>query len=352
MRGRAAVDRPAVSAARHLRLVIVTDAWTPQVNGVVHSLERMRMALTAAGDGVTIIHPGRFRTVPCPTYPEIPLSLTTPGRVRELIDAARPDAVHIATEGPLGWLARRACTETGRGFTTSYHTKFPEYVRARIPVPESWIYGIVRRFHNRGLGCMVAAQSLREDLAARGFRNLMHWPRGVDAERFRPRPGASLGLERPVFLNVGRVAVEKNIEAFAGLDLPGTKAVVGDGPALEALKRKYPGVHFLGLRKGEALARAYAAADVFVFPSLTDTFGNVLLEALASGVPVAAYPVTGPKDVILDPRAGVLDDDLERACLAALALKRADARAYALKHTWENSARMFRDNILRANGLG
>lgn len=343
--------RDTVTVERPLHLAIVTDAWAPQVNGVVHSLSRVKEILTAAGDGITVIHPAMFLTVPCSTYPEIRLALATPHRIRYLIEEANPDAVHIATEGPLGRLARRVCKETGRGFTTSYHTKFPEYVAARFPIPQSWLYSIVWRFHNDGLGCMVATQSLRDDLAARGFRNLMHWPRGVDADHFRPRPGGDLGLKRPVFLNVGRIAVEKNVEAFAKLDLPGSKAVVGDGPALETLKRKYPEVHFLGQRSDEALAEAYAAADVFVFPSLTDTFGNVLLEAMASGLPVAAFPVTGPKDVILDPRAGVLDSDLRKAALAALDLKPEDARAYALTFSWENSAKIFRDNILKANGL-
>ena len=318
----------------------------------MHSLERMQDLLIARGDRVTVIHPGLFASLPCPTYPEIRLALTTWRRIGEMIGQAGADAVHISTEGPLGRLARRACKSMGRGFTTCYHTKFPEYVSARFPVPQSWLYDIVRRFHNDGLGCMTATQSLRNELARRGFKNLLHWPRGVDAERFRPRPGADLGLKRPVFLNVGRVAVEKNIEAFAALDLPGSKAVVGDGPALDMLRRKYPDVHFLGLKRGEALARAYAAADVFVFPSLTDTFGNVLLEAMASGLPVAAYPVTGPVDVVLDPRAGVLDDDLRSAALAALELDPRDARGYARQYSWENSARIFRENIVRANGLG
>ena len=336
---------------RQLRLVVVTDAWTPQVNGVVRSLERMCKILTSEGDNVTIIHPGLFRTLPCPTYPEIRLALTGARPIRQMIDDARADAVHISTEGPLGRLARRICKDRGCGFTTSYHTKFPEYVRARVSIPESWLYGIVRRFHNDGLGCMVATQSLRDDLARRGFRNLMYWPRGVDAQHFRPRPGADLGLRRPVFLYVGRIAVEKNIEAFARLRLPGSKVVVGDGPALNSLKRNFPDVHFLGFKKKDALAEAYAAADVFVFPSLTDTFGNVLLEAMASGLPVAAYPVTGPKDVILDSRVGVLDEDLQKAALAALRLNHDDTRGYALGYSWENSARIFRENILRANRL-
>jgi glycosyltransferase involved in cell wall biosynthesis len=296
-----------------------------------------------------VISPDRFRTLPCPTYPEIRLSLATPGRIAALVAEARPEFIHIATEGPLGILARRHCVKRGRGFTTSYHTKFPEYVAARAPVPLAWGYAFMRRFHNAGLGCMVATQSLEADLAAHGFRNLMRWPRGVDHELFRPRPGADLGFPRPVFLYVGRVAVEKNLEAFLKLDLPGTKIVVGDGPAREHLARDNPEAKFLGVRRGEALGEAYAAADVFVFPSLTDTFGNVILEALASGVPVAAYPVTGPKDVVTDPRAGALDADLGKAALAALALSREAAREFALRFSWPSSAAIFRDNILRAN---
>ena len=298
-----------------------------------------------------VIAPDRFRTLPCPTYPEIRLSLATPRRIAALVAEARPAFIHIATEGPLGMLARRHCVKRGRGFTTSYHTKFPEYVAARAPLPLSWGYAFMRRFHNAGLGCMVATQSLEADLAAHGFRNLMRWPRGVDHALFRPRPGADLGFPRPVFLYVGRVAVEKNLEAFLKLDLPGTKVVVGDGPARDHLARAYPDAKFLGLRRGEALGEAYAAADVFVFPSLTDTFGNVILEALASGVPVAAYPVTGPKDVVTDPRAGALDADLGKAALAALTLSREAAREFALRFSWPSSAAIFRDNILRANSV-
>ena len=334
-----------------LHIALVTDAWEPQVNGVVHSLGHVCGILRARGDRITVIHPGLFRTVPCPTYAEIRLAVTTPGRVGRMIEDAAPDVVHVSTEGPLGRSARRHCRKVGRGFTTSYHTRFPEYVNARFPIPKAWLYRIVRRFHNDGLGCMVATASLRDELKVRGFNNLMHWPRGVDADRFKPAKDKSCHFKRPIFLNVGRVAVEKNIEAFASLDVPGTKVVVGDGPALDQLKDAFPDVRFLGQKRGVELSRAYAEADVFVFPSLTDTFGNVLLEAMASGLPVAAYPVTGPKDVVLDPRAGVLDEDLQRAALAALNLKAEDARAYALTYSWENSARIFRDNILQANGL-
>lgn len=333
-----------------MRLVLVTDAWPPQINGVVRSLQRMVAILSSWGDHVTVIAPSDFRTLPCPTYPEIRLSLVGPDRIARMIEADNPDYVHIATEGPLGLMARRYCLKAGRGYTTSYHTKFPEYVTARVPVPLDWLYGFMRRFHNGGLGCMVATESLENDLRARGFNNLMRWSRGVDADLFRPRDEADLGLPRPVFLCVGRVAVEKNLEAFLSLDLPGPKVVVGDGPATETLNRRYPDAHFLGAKEGEDLARAYSAADVFVFPSLTDTFGNVILEALASGLPVAAFPVTGPKDILVDPRVGVLDEDLRSACLRALDLDGNAARAFALKHSWEQSARTFRGNLLRANG--
>ncbi len=336
---------------RPFRLALVTDAWFPQVNGVVNSLSRVAGMLRSRGDTVDVIAPDRFRTLPCPTYPEIRLALARPGQVARLIDKADASFVHIATEGPLGILARRHCLSRGLGFTTSYHTKFPEYLAVRAPVPLSWGYSFMRRFHNAGLGCMVATQSLMADLAARQFRNLLLWSRGVDHELFRPRPDADLGLPRPVFLYAGRVAVEKNLEAFLRLDLPGSKVIVGDGPARASLALAFPQAHFLGTLHGEALARAYAAADVFIFPSLTDTFGNVLLEALASGVPVAAFPVTGPRDIITDPRIGVLDADLHKAALAALELPRAAARDFALRFTWEESARMFRDNILIANGV-
>jgi glycosyltransferase involved in cell wall biosynthesis len=333
-----------------MRLVLVTDAWAPQVNGVANSLGRVAGVLRGWGDAVTVIAPDRFRTIPCPTYPDIQLSLARPAQIASAIEEARPDFIHIATEGPLGMLARRYALARRRAYTTSYHTKFPEYVAARAPVPVAWTYAIVRRFHNSGVGCMVATPSLERELAARGFRNLMRWTRGVDLDLFRPRPGADPGLPRPVFLYVGRVAVEKNLEAFLKLDLPGSKAVVGDGPARPALSRAFPQAHFLGEKRGEALAEAYAAADVFVFPSLTDTFGNVLVEALASGLPVAAFPVTGPRDVITDPRVGVLDGDLRKAALAALELPRDAPRGFAARFSWEDSARMFRDNVLVANG--
>jgi glycosyltransferase involved in cell wall biosynthesis len=331
-------------------LLVVTDAWFPQVNGVVHTLDQVTRRLRAGGDEISVLTPDRFHTVPCPTYPEIRLALARPGAVARAIEDSGAAFLHISTEGPLGWLARRHCLRVGRGFTTSYHTRFPEYVRARVPLPLAWSYAAMRRFHNAGLGCMVITSSVRDELAARSFKRLMLWSRGVESELFRPREDADFGLPRPVFLYVGRVAVEKNVDAFLRLDLPGSKVVVGDGPARAALTKAFPEAHFLGILKGEALARAYSASDVFVFPSLTDVFGNVMLEALASGVPVAAFPVSGPKDLITDPRVGVLDDDLRRAALAALDLPRAAARSFAEHFSWDRCATQFRDNILTANG--
>jgi glycosyltransferase involved in cell wall biosynthesis len=330
--------------------VLVTDAWRPQVNGVVNSLARVVGILRDQGDAVTVIAPDRFRSLPCPTYPEIPLAMAWPGEIARLIEADPTAFVHIATEGPLGILARRHCLARRRSFTTSYHTKFPEYLSARVPVPQSWGYAFMRWFHNAGRGCMVATESLGSDLQRRGFNNLLFWSRGVDHTLFRPRPEADLKLPRPVFLCVGRVAVEKNLEAFLKLDLPGSKVVVGEGPARAELMRAYPQAHFLGGLPIEALVEAYAAADVFVFPSVTDTFGNVMLEALSSGLPVAAFPVTGPKDIITDPRVGTLDTDLRRAALSALRLSRDAAREFSLSFSWEASTAVFRHNILSANG--
>jgi len=337
-------------SAPPIRLVIVTDAWFPQVNGVVNSINRVVNMLRGWGDTVTVIGPDRFRTLPCPTYPDIPLALAWPSEIARLIDGEGSAFLHIATEGPLGHLARHYAIARRRRFTTSYHTKFPEYLSARVPVPLSWGYAFMRRFHNGGAGCMVATESLRDDLASRGFKKMVFWSRGVDHELFRPRPEVDLGLPRPIFLSVGRVAVEKNLEAFLKLDLPGSKVVVGEGPARTELMRKYPDARFLGGLPTDELVKVYSGSDVFVFPSVTDTFGNVLLEALASGLPVAAFPVTGPKDIVTDPRAGVLDADLRKAALAALQLSGAEARQFSMRFSWEASARAFRDNILAAHG--
>ncbi len=329
-----------------MRIALVSDAWAPQVNGVVRTLTAVIGELAARGHNVIAITPDLFRTMPCPSYPEIRLALCPARGISELIERAEPDAIHISTEGPLDIAARRYCLKHGYGFTTAFHTRFPEYVAARFAVPPSLSYALMRRFHAPSRGVMVATESIRRELAARGFGNLRRWNRGVDAVLYDPRLRGDIGgLPRPIFLAVGRVAVEKNISAFLALDLPGSKVVVGDGPLLEKLRRHHPGTHFLGKREGRDLARLYASADVFVFPSRTDTFGLVLLEALASGLPVAAYPVPGPLDVIGDSGAGVLDADLGRAALAALDIPRERCRAHALRYTWAASAEQFLGNL-------
>jgi glycosyltransferase involved in cell wall biosynthesis len=336
------------------RLVLVSDAWHPQVNGVVRTLDTTRSELEKLGVEVTMITPAEYRTVPMPTYPEIRLAIARPGRVHRAIAAANPAYVHIATEGPLGMMARTWCRRNGIGYTTSYHTRFPEYVRARAPVPLGASYAFIRWFHNGGVGCMVSNATLEAELAARGFRRLVRWVRGVDTVTFNPDepPAAEFAsLKRPIFLNVGRVSVEKNIEAFLALDLPGTKVVVGDGPALPGLRARFPDAVFTGNRIGRALTACYTAADVFVFPSLTDTWGLVQMEALACGVPVAAFPTMGPIDVIADSGTGALDWNLRAACLAALDIPRDRCRAYALSFSWEASVRQFWHNLQAANML-
>jgi glycosyltransferase involved in cell wall biosynthesis len=324
-----------------MRIALVTDAWLPQTNGVVRTLTITVEKLSQAGHTVTPITPADFRTLPCPTYPEIRLSLFASGKVRRRLDALDPDAVHIATEGPLGLAARRWCLRRGRPFTTSYHTQFPEYVRARFPIPVAVSYAFLRWFHGKAARTLVATPSMRRTLEEWGFRNLATWSRGVDTNLFRPRDEPFLDLPRPIWLYFGRVSVEKGIEDFLALDLPGTKLVVGDGPAAEGLRRKYPGAVFTGYRFGDELARHVAASDVFVFPSRTDTFGLVLLEAMACGIPVAAYPVTGPVDVVADGVTGALNEDLRAAALAALQLDRAACRAHALRFTWEAATSQF-----------
>ncbi len=329
-----------------MRIALVSDAWAPQVNGVVRTLTMLQGQLAAKGHTVTAITPDLFRTMPCPTYPEIRLALRPGRKMAALIDAADADAIHIATEGPLGFTARAFCLKRGYGFTTAFHTRFPEYVAARFAVPASWSYALMRRFHAPSKGVMVATDTVQADLVKRGFANLKRWSRGVDATLYDPALRSDfLNLPRPIFLSVGRVAVEKNITAFLALDLPGSKVVVGDGPMLEELRRRFRDVHFLGRREGIELARLYASADVFVFPSRTDTFGLVLLEALASGVPVAAYPVPGPLDVIGHSGAGVLDEDLGRAARAALDIPREHCRAHALRYTWSASTEQFIANL-------
>jgi glycosyltransferase involved in cell wall biosynthesis len=332
-----------------MRILIISDAWRPQVNGVVRTLETTVKTLRQDGHEVDVVSPLEFRTIPCPSYPEIRLAIMPGAKVTRRIEAFQPDAIHISTEGPLGWAARRYCLRKGLPFTTAYHTRFPEYVNARFPLPLDLLYKGMRLFHDRAVHTMVATPSLQDDLEARGFRNLVRWTRGVDIELFRPGRRRPLNIPRPIYLYVGRVAVEKNIQAFLDLDLEGSKLVVGDGPMLVQLRQEYPDVTFVGAMHGEELASYYAAADVFVFPSLTDTFGLVLLEALASGVPVAAYPVTGPRDVINGAPVGVLDEDLGRAARGALKIDPLACREFALGYSWRVSTQQFLANLQRVS---
>ena len=326
-----------------MKILLVTDAWAPQMNGVVRTLSETVSALRARGHTVEVIAPSDgYITFPLPTYPDIRLAPFAKRDMRRRILAFAPEAIHIATEGPLGLAARALCLKWAMPFTTSYHTKFPEYIKARFPwFPQSWSYAYVRSFHNSGGQTMVTTPSMVKFLSKRGFTGLAPWARGVNlslfhtGQRFNPED-VYAGLPRPVFVNVGRMAVEKNMEAFLSLDLPGSKVIVGDGPQLEQLKKKYPDAHFVGAKYETELARYFADADVFVFPSKTDTFGLVIIEALATGTPVAAYPVSGPIDIIPGSGAGVLDDDLKTACLAALELPRETAARHSQNYSWES----------------
>jgi 1,2-diacylglycerol 3-alpha-glucosyltransferase/glucuronosyltransferase len=341
--------------AAHLKILIVTDAWTPQVNGVVRTLEILGADLTALGHTVQMVTPLGRRSFPMPTYPEIRLALFPARALTREIEAFAPDAVHIATEGSLGMTARRICLKHGIAFTTAFHTRFAEYVHARFRlVPEKAVWRWLRWFHYPATAVMVATRTLQRELASHGFRHLKIWSRGVDVEKFHPMPGFRHPHEGPIWIYVGRIAVEKNIESFLALDLPGTKLVVGDGPAKSQLAQKYARVKFLGALTGEALTRAYAGSDVFVFPSRTDTFGLVILEALACGLTVAAYPVEGPRDVVGPevpggPDVAVLDQDLRAACLGALELARhpkpTSPRAFAESHSWRACTLQFLQNI-------
>ena len=333
------------------RVLIVSDAWLPQVNGVVRTMSTVAEELRARGDVVEVIGPERFRTIPTPGYAEIRLALAPTRRLNGLVDAFAPEAVHIATEGPLGWAMRKICRRRGWHFTTAFHTKFPDYLHARTRIPIAWSWAVMRHFHDAADGTFAATPTLARELTGRGFDHVLPWSRGVDLACFNP-DAAHLGsaepwesLPRPIFLCAGRVAVEKNLEAFLGLDLPGSKVIVGDGPQRAELMRRFPAAHFTGWRENGALARAYAKADVFVFPSRTDTFGLVLLESLAAGTPVAAYPVTGPLDIIGDWPVGALDDDLRAACLRALSIDRTACRAHAEHYSWTACAERFRDNL-------
>jgi glycosyltransferase involved in cell wall biosynthesis len=336
-----------------MRILLATDAWAPQVNGVVRTLAMTVAELRAMGHQVDVVSPDQFKTFPLPTYPEIKLAMGAYEPVQERFKSFEPEAIHIATEGPIGLAARRICMDWKLPFTTSYHTKFPEYVSARLPVPVSAGYAYMRWFHHPSGRVMVATPSLRDELERHGFRNLSPWSRGVDTVMFRPRqsgdPDVYEGLARPIWLNVGRVAVEKNVEAFLALDLPGTKVVVGDGPQREELAAKYPAAVFRGARTGDDLVAHFAGADVFVFPSVTDTFGLVILEAMATGAPVAAFPAPGPVDLLPGSHAGVLakslDSGLKEACIACLDLDRGAVRDFAERFSWRACAEEFVRNL-------
>jgi glycosyltransferase involved in cell wall biosynthesis len=333
-----------------MKIAIVTDAWRPQTNGVVTTLARTADCLADLGHAVTLMTPEGLPTIPCPTYPEIRLALFQGRRVGAWLEREQPDALHIATEGPLGLAARNAAVRLGMRFTTSYHTQFPQYLRARYPLPECCSYALLRAFHGRAARTMVGTRQVRRDLRRHGFRHLVQWSRGVDTQLFRPRPEVRLPYARPILIYVGRVAIEKSVEDFCRAEVPGTKLVVGDGPALLGLRRRYPEVVFVGFKFGEELGALLAGSDCFVFPSRTDTFGLVMLEAMASGLPVAAYPVTGPIDVVREGESGCLDENLASAIRAALTLDRDRCRAQALEYRWENATRQFLGNLVEARG--
>jgi glycosyltransferase involved in cell wall biosynthesis len=331
-----------------MRVLIATDAWPPQINGVVRTLTSLARAAKGLGVSIEFLTPEGFPTVPLPTYANLRLAIPNSSEIARRIETVNPDAIHIATEGPIGFAARAICRRRGRPFTTSYTTCFPEYIAARAPIPESLTYAVLRRFHAAATVTMVSTTSLMNQLRGRGFQNLSIWTRGVDADFFAPHRAIPLDLPRPIFLTTGRIAVEKNLEAFLSLDLPGSKVVIGEGPQEAELRQRFRDVTFLGLREGPELAGLIAAADVFVFPSRTDTFGVVQLEALACGIPVAAFPVMGPRDVIGGSAVGVLDEDLRAACLGALTLSREACRKFALTRSWATSARQFIANVSRA----
>ena len=328
-----------------MRILIATDAWHPQVNGVVRTLTSLARSAAVLGANVDFLTPDGFPSLPVPTYPGLRFALPSRREIARRIEAVAPDAIHIATEGPIGWAVRAYCRRRNLAFTTSYTTRFPEYIAVRTGIPAALSYAILRRFHAAGAMTMIATESLRRELSARGFRKLGGWTRGVDTDLFNPDHPAELNLSRPVFMTMGRVAVEKNLEAFLSLDLPGSKVVIGEGPQRVELEQRFPDAHFLGEKTGRDLSSHLAAADVFVFPSLTDTFGVVQLEALACGTPVAAFPVVGPMDVVADHPVGALDQDLRKACLRALEVSRTACRNYALTFSWENSARQFIGNV-------
>jgi glycosyltransferase involved in cell wall biosynthesis len=328
-----------------MRISIVTDAAPPQVNGVVNTLEATRRFLRQDGHAVQLVGPGNLDTFACPSYPEIRLARKPWAKVAAMLDEFQPDCIHIATEGPMGLAARRYCITHGLDFTSSYHTRFPEYVRSRSLIPLALTYRWLRWFHGRSKAVMVPTVGIQQVLEQRGFRNVVLWGRGVDTDMFKPDEQDLSCIKRPLFLYVGRIAVEKNVEDFLRLDLPGTKWVIGDGPQREALEQRYPHARFLGAKPHDELAAYYNCADVLVFPSRTDTFGLVMAEAMACGVPVAAYPVEGPLDVVEYGRSGILDHDLAHACFDALQLNRAGVRAHALRYSWSSATRQFLHNL-------
>jgi glycosyltransferase involved in cell wall biosynthesis len=335
-----------------LKIAIVSDAWLPQVNGVVTTLVELRQGLIARGHEVVMVEPSGFRRFACPGYREIELAWLPGRRVAALLHEAQADAIHIATEGPLGGAARAYCRRHGLAFTTAFHTRFPDILAKALHLPVRWGYAWFRRFHAASSGVMVPTAGMLEILRGHGFRNLRQWSHGVDLDLFEPVPGAELDLPRPVFLYVGRVSYEKNLDAFLKLDLPGSKLIYGVGPLLERLQREYPRVHWRGVVPRHELVRVYSAADVFVFPSRSETFGLVMLEAMACGTPVAAYPVTGPLDVVGASAGGVLDADLRRAALRALALPRDGARARALEFDWSSVCSQFIQYLVPAREQG
>ena len=336
------------AAKEHIKLAVITDAWKPQVNGVVTTLGKTTDMIKSFGHDVLVINPSECKTIPCPTYPEIRLALNASSHVKRQLSAFVPTHIHIATEGPLGQSARRYCVKHNLAFTTSYHTQFPEYIKERFPIPLSLSYFFFRRFHSKAMRTMVGTPHQRNILQQRNFNNLALWTRGVDTHVFKPSDKQFLDYPRPIWVYVGRVAVEKNIEAFLSLDIPGTKVVIGDGPAAEDLKNKYPKVKFEGYKFGDELASYIASGDVFVFPSLTDTFGVVMLEAMACGLPVAAFPVTGPRDVVRNGKTGILNADLKIACLEAIKLSPDDCIDQAHEYTWEQATQQFLNNLTLA----
>ena len=337
--------------ARPMNILLATDAWEPQVNGVVKTLNATTRELQGRGHFVRVIAPHLFRRASLPGYPEIEVAWPDQRAIRRILGEGRPDHIHIATEGPIGWAMRRIARREGLIFTTSFHTRFPEYLRARLPVPVGLTYRALRRFHNAGSGVMVATNSIGTELERRGFRNIMAWGRGVDLSAFSPAPALDPfeGLRRPIFLSVGRLAPEKNLEAFLSLSLPGTKVVIGDGPAAASLRAQFPDAVFMGSRDHAELPACYAGADVFVFPSRTDTFGLVLVEALACGLPIAAFPAPGPIDIIGGSGAGVIDDDLAAAAMSALTIDRSQCRRHAEGFTWDRATDQFVHNLERAH---